>query len=129
MRKRSKKSLLLRLGLIVSVVAAGVAQGSIPARSGGVISGRHAKANGTLRVIDAESGAKWLPNELAISWSQRGPKGDKGDAGLPGAAGPSGPAGPKGDKGDPGNLGLAGQTCPPEQVMTGFSESGDLICR
>jgi collagen triple helix repeat protein len=75
----------------------------------------------------------------------QGEKGDKGDTGATGPAGPkgdtgaTGPAGPKGDTGDTGPQGatgpqgpagtdVAGQKCANGQSVTGFDESGNIIC-
>ena len=62
-----------------------------------------------------------------------GPAGPKGDTGATGAQGPAGPAGPKGDTGATGPQGppgtdVAGQTCASGQSVTGFDESGNIIC-
>jgi len=68
-----------------------------------------------------------------------GPAGPKGDTGPAGPKGDTGPAGPKGDKGDTGPQGpagpqgppgmsVAGQSCANGQSVTGFDDSGNIIC-
>jgi hypothetical protein len=71
-----------------------------------------------------------------------GPKGDTGATGPEGPAGPAGPEGPKGDTGDTGPAGpagpagpqgppgpsAAGQTCAAGESVTGFDDSGNIIC-
>lgn len=64
---------------------------------------------GQLRVI--ATGASCTKNELAISWSQKGPKGDqglKGDTGATGAQGLKGDQGAQGPAGIQGELGVQG---------------------
>lgn len=75
--------------------------------------GAPAADKGQLRVVAA--GEQCKQNELAIQWSQQGPKGDKGDPGATGAAGATGATGAKGDpgpKGDDGAQGPAGPAGP-----------------
>ncbi len=65
-----------------------------------------------------------------------GPAGAKGDTGAQGPAGPPGPQGPKGDTGATGATGpqgprgmsVAGQSCANGQSVTGFDDSGNIIC-
>ena len=65
-----------------------------------------------------------------------GPAGPKGDTGAQGPAGPPGPQGPKGDTGATGATGpqgppgmsVAGQSCASGQSVTGFDDSGNIIC-
>jgi hypothetical protein len=93
------------------MVVAGVAYAAIP-DSAGVIHGCYATKSGALRVIDTS--AKCANGELALNWSQQGPKGDSGAVGPAGAAGPQGPqgdpgpTGPQGLKGDTGAIGPQG---------------------
>ena len=71
--------------IVVSVLAlaAGV---SVAAGVGGgnVIQGCYGKSNGRLRVVTAAGDCK--NDELAISWSRRGPAGPAGPPGVPGPA-------------------------------------------
>ena len=136
------RSRWLLLGAVIgAVLAGGAAFAAIP-DSTGVINGCYQKNVGNLRVIDPSAGDSCRPSEVSLSWSQtgpagpQGPKGDKGDTGPAGPAGPTGPAGPKGDKGDTGatgaqgppGSGLAGQSCPSGQSVTGVDNSGNIIC-
>ena len=71
-----------------------------------------------------------------------GPQGPKGDTGATGPQGPKGDTGAQGPKGDtgatglqgpvgpqgPAGSGLAGQSCPSGESMTGVDQSGNIIC-
>ncbi len=90
-------------GAVSSIVgAAGTINGCYRAAGGGDDEGRQ----GQLRVVVA--GEQCKKNELAIQWSQKGPKGDTGALGIAGTAGLAGAVGPAGLKGDPGARGAAG---------------------
>jgi len=110
----------------VLVVSVGVAYAAIPDASG-VINACFKKSGngdddegsgpkGSLRVIDTAKGETCKKNELALSWSQQGPKGDQGATGLrgetgqTGATGATGPTGPQGLKGETGERGETGAT-------------------
>jgi hypothetical protein len=125
---RKPKGVLVGVALVAGIVAVGVANGSIPSHDDGLIGGCYSKGNGALRVIDAEAGDSCLRSELAVSWSEQGPKGEPGEPGPKGDKGDPGEPGPKGDKGEPGDLGLAGEACPAGQVLTGFDADGGLVC-
>jgi hypothetical protein len=81
------------------------------------------KDNGQVRIVNAASDCKG--QETHIQWNIVGPQGPKGDTG---SAGPQGIQGPQGVQGAPGNLGLANQSCPPFNFVTGFAANGSLIC-
>lgn len=51
---------------------------------------------------------------VEFSWNQVGPKGDRGEKGDPGVA---------------GNLALAGQACPTGFLVSGFSSTGQIVCK
>jgi hypothetical protein len=51
---------------------------------------------------------------VEFSWNQVGPKGDRGEKGDPGVA---------------GNLALAGQGCPTGFLVSGFSSTGQVVCK
>ncbi len=106
--------------LVATALVTGVAWATIPG-TGGVIQACYGKAGGVVRIVDNAS--QCLPKvEVAINWSQIGPKGDGGIAGPTGATGstgalgPTGPnglagaAGPTGAQGPTGADGLAGPT-------------------
>lgn len=82
----------------------------------GEIDACYGKANGSLRVTDAESGQSCKSNESAIAWAQEGPVGPQGEigpAGPQGEAGPTGPAGADGKTGAEGPPGPEGEQGPP----------------
>jgi hypothetical protein len=90
--------------LAATALAGGIAVAAIPG-PGGTIEACYTKTTGALRLIDSERGQTCHPSkELAIQWSQAGPKGD------PGPAGPAGPTGPKGDPGAAGEPGADGRS-------------------
>lgn len=76
--------------------AGGIAYATIP--TNGVISGCYTKSGGSLRVIDATTGA-CSSKETSLNWNVQG---------APGAPGPQGLQGLQGAKGDPGAPGPAG---------------------
>src|SRR5215213_9335262 len=81
------------LGMIALVVAAsGAAYAAIPSADGVIHSCYNASSNpsGSLRVIDAEAGAKCNKNEKSLAFNQTGPQGPKGDTGPQGPQGPTG---------------------------------------
>jgi Collagen triple helix repeat (20 copies) len=102
---------------VVALVGAGAAFAAttIPG-SDGTISACYNKLTGVVRVVaDTAScitSTKYpAATEVALSWSQTGPRGLAGPAGVPGAPGPVGAPGVKGDpgaKGDPGTPGDPG---------------------
>jgi hypothetical protein len=98
------------------LVVAGIAYAAIP-DSSGVIHGCYSTKSGALRVID--STAKCANGELALNWSQKGPKGDPGAAGPQGPAGPAGAQGPQGTAGPKGDTGATGPQGPPGVVASG----------
>ncbi len=55
--------------------------------------------DGSLRVIDAQSGATCRTKETKITWNQTGPQGPIGPQGPQGETGPTGPEGPAGTGG------------------------------
>lgn len=74
-----------------------------------------------LLVVEAGSG----PNEtdvMDVTIGAVGPIGPQGPEGAPGPQGPPGPEGPS------GNLALAGMSCEEGKFVTGFDESGLLVC-
>lgn len=76
----------------------GVAFAAIPDSTTKEISGCYPQ-NGTLRVIDTQSGDSCRRTETALTWSQTGPPGTPGPTGATGADGPTGPQGPPGVSG------------------------------
>jgi hypothetical protein len=82
------KTVVVAMAAAVSLAVAAISLGAIPGATG-TISGCYAKSNGSLRVIDAESGAACITNkETALSWNQQGPPGPQGPVGPQGPPGP-----------------------------------------
>jgi hypothetical protein len=90
--------------------------------SDGTITGCYAKKKGTLRVVKAAS--RCTKKEVAISWSQRGPRGQGGDAGASGPQGPKGDTGTQGLKGDAGPRGADGA---PGGPATGKAPDSEML--
>jgi Collagen triple helix repeat (20 copies) len=117
MRRRiTRTSIISGLTLLAVLAAVGVGFAAIPDASGVIHGCYNAGPNpsGSLRVIDAEAGAKCAKNEKALDFNQRGPQG------VPGPQGPKGdpgPQGPKGDTGAPGAKGDTGDTGPSDAYM------------
>jgi Collagen triple helix repeat (20 copies) len=107
-----RKCSIRALAALAVVGAVGIGYAGIPA-SNGVISGCYNLERddpGTLRIIDAEAGAKCGKREKLLTFNQtgpQGPKGDKGDPGLNGINGVNGAPGPAGLQGPPGPAGIS----------------------
>lgn len=110
---RSRFAWLRRPGLATFALVAslltvsGLAWASIPAANG-VLTGCYANKDGSLRLIDAATGAKCSNKEKQITWNQTGPAGPQGATGPQGLPGPQGTPGPKGDPGQQGSQGPQG---------------------
>lgn len=98
MKIRSRRTVLAG-ALAATLAAGGIAYATIPAN--GFISGCYLKSGGTLRVIDATTGA-CSSKETSLNWNVQGVQG------APGLPGPQGLQGLQGDKGDPGAPGAPG---------------------
>jgi hypothetical protein len=103
---------------VVVVFAGGVAWAAIPDASG-VLNGCYSERDGSLRLVD--SGAECKARELAISWSQQGPKGDKGDKGDRGDQGGQGDPGLDGTNGTNGQDGINGIGVMSETELPGLN--------
>jgi hypothetical protein len=103
------------IAVAVGLIGAGsVAYAAIP-DAAGVLHGCYNKGGllqdkGALRVVD--EGERCRTNELAVTWSQTGPRGPAGPVGATGATGATGEQGPKGDTGAAGATGPAGPAGP-----------------
>jgi hypothetical protein len=86
-----RRAVLVAVAAIL-VLAGGIAYAAIPGANG-TITGCY-KANGSLRVIDAEAGQTCTSSEQQLTWNQTGPQGPEGPQG------PTGPPGPSGALGD-----------------------------
>lgn len=82
-----RRTLIAAAGLLV-LVAGGAAWATIPAADGTFTA--CVKADGTLRLVDAEAGATCKASEQPVTWSKTGPTGPTGPQGPPGPQGPSG---------------------------------------
>lgn len=103
-----------RTTVIVGVVmlalgAGGTAYATIPNSSTGVITGCYQSFQGTLRVIDAQTGQRCNLLERQLDWNQTGVPGATGPAGPIGSQGPAGAVGPEGPAGPAGPQGPAGE--------------------
>src|SRR5215216_4025194 len=98
------------LVLVALLATVGVGYAAIPSADGVIHSCYNASSNpsGSLRVIDAEAGAKCNKNEKSLAFNQTGPQGPKGDTGPQGPQGPTGATGATGPRGDTGATGPAG---------------------
>jgi hypothetical protein len=78
--------------VLALVLAGGIAYAAIPAANGTITACY--KANGSLRLIDAEAGQACSSTEQALLWNQTGPQGAQG---IQGPEGPQGVPGPPGE--------------------------------
>jgi len=111
-RRRAGIGALATLAVLGAVV---VGYANIPG-AGGVISACYnitTNPSGSLRVIDAQAGAKCAKNEKLLTFNQTGPQGPKGDKGDPGMNGTNGIDGTNGTNGVDGADGAPGQQGPP----------------
>lgn len=81
-----------------------------------------------LQGLRGDTGLEGLRGEIGLQGLQgdtgsQGPTGAQGPQGLPGSRGPAGEQGP------PGMPAFAGLSCPPGQFLTGFSQTGQLVCQ
>jgi hypothetical protein len=121
-RGLQRRGFMLGAVIFVPLLVVGTALAGIPGANG-VITGCYNKANGQLRVIDADAGATCRTNEQTLTWSQTGPQGlpglqgepgpqgvpgPQGIPGLPGPQGEPGPQGLPGPQGEPGPAGISG---------------------
>jgi hypothetical protein len=136
MRKRDLTTALVGAA-IAMLLAGGVAWAAIPG-GGGVIQGCY-DSGGNLKVVVA------LPcprGYTSLSWNQQGPAGTSGEDGASAyevwlGLGNIGTEqdfvdslrGPADEDGEDGNLAIAGQTCPQGTFVTGFDQSGNIVCR
>jgi hypothetical protein len=92
------------------------------------------KVGGVLYNVNTTAAPKCILKDTDVSWNQVGPTGATGATGSPGPAGATGSPGPAGATGSPGPTGpagtnvAAGQSCPAGEFVTGFDETGNIIC-
>lgn len=81
-----------------------------------------------LRGADGAAGADGTPGKSAYEiWLDLGNSGTPDDF-IASLRGPAGADGSNGLDGADGNLALAGRSCPEGPFVTGFDQSGDLVC-
>jgi hypothetical protein len=126
------------IGALAVLAADVVGYAAIPG-PGGVISACYANTSGSLRVIDAQAGAKCAKNETLLAFNQTGPQGPQGMQGvqglqglqglqgMPGANGAPGTPGAPGAPGVPGAQGPPGIQGPPGLLST-FDGLNGLAC-
>ena len=102
---RFQKVFVLTLAVAIVMVFAMITRGSIPAPNG-AITACVEPSSGTIHLIDTARTSRCHPNQILVTWNQ------KGSPGLPGPQGPQGPAGPQGPQGPTGAAGPAGVTGP-----------------
>ncbi len=109
---------ILRGGAVLAIGLAAIGAPAVFAAipgGGGVVTGCVSKADGGVRVIDAQAGKHCSRTEIELTWNQAGQSGARGATGATGpvgATGATGSAGPSGPKGDPGVQGPSGEPGP-----------------
>src|SRR5262249_34467684 len=99
-----------RLTVLGILAAAAIGYAAIPGSGGTITACYNTSTNpsGSLRVINAEAGAKCSKNERTLTFNQQGPEGDKGDKGDQGIQGIQATHGLQGLQGRPGASGAPG---------------------
>jgi hypothetical protein len=99
-----------QLAVLGVLAAAAIGYAAIPGSDGAITACYNTSSNpsGSLRVINAEAGAKCGKNERTLTFNQQGPKGDRGDKGEKGDQGIQGIQGIQGLPGAPGAPGTPG---------------------
>lgn len=92
------------IGIVMLLGSVAVGYAAVPAANGVITACYNTSGNpsGTMRVIDAEAGAKCSKNEKTLTFNQTGPQG------LQGPPGPQGIQGIQGEPGEPGPQGIQG---------------------
>jgi collagen triple helix repeat protein len=119
------------MGAVAVLAAVVIGHAAIPG-AGGVISACYnvsSNPSGSLRVIDAQAGAKCAKNEKLLTFNQTGPQGLKGDPGTPGTNGTDGVDGTNGTDGKNGVDGMDGAPGPagPAGISTATFAGGDAV--
>ena len=118
---RFQKVFVLTLALAIVVVFAMITRGSIPAPNG-VITACVEPSSGTIHLIDTARTSRCHPNQILVTWNQKGSPGLQGPQGPQGPAGPQGPQGPTGAAGPAGVTGPAGPQGPQGGGLNGVQE-------
>src|SRR4051794_6237406 len=113
LEEQTMQSRRLRIATVAGIgvlAAVGVSQAAIPGSDGLITACYNTATNpsGTMRLVDAASGAKCGKNEKQLAWNQQGPNGNTGPTGPQGPQGQRGPTGPAGSTGDQGLQGEPG---------------------
>jgi len=104
---RFPKIFVLTLAVAIVMVFAMITRGSIPAPNG-AITACVEPSSGTIHLIDTARTSRCHPNQILVTWNQKGSLGPQGPQGPQGPAGPQGPQGPTGAAGPAGVTGPAG---------------------
>ena len=108
---RFQKISVLTLAVAIVMVFAMITRGSIPAPNG-AISACVEPSSGTIHLINTARTSGCHPNQILVTWNQKGSPGPQGPQGPQGPAGPQGLQGPQGPQGPTGFAGPAGATGP-----------------
>ncbi len=123
-------------------VATGVVSLPFSGADGNTINGCYQKSSGELHLL-TPTHSQCPAGMTPISWNAVGPTGPQGATGAKGDTGATGPQGATGAKGDTGATGPQGATgaqgpagpngavgtsCPTGQMVSGFDQSGAIIC-
>jgi hypothetical protein len=119
------RAVLVVPAVLALVLASGIAYAAIPAANG-TITGCY-KANGSLRVVDAEAMQTCTSTEQQLVWNQTGPQGVQGIQGPDGQTGPQGPPGPPGPPGPQGPSGALGDLFHSQRFTTVENYAGQEV--
>jgi len=118
---RFQKIFVSTLAVALVMVFAMITRGSIPAPNG-AITACVEPSSGTIHLIDTATTSRCHPNQILVTWNQKGSPGSQGPQGPQGPAGPQGPQGPTGAAGPAGATGPAGPPGPQGGGLNGVQE-------
>jgi hypothetical protein len=118
---RFQKIFVLTLAVAIVMVFAMITRGSIPAPNG-AITACVEPSSGTIHLINTATTSGCHPNQIRVTWNQKGSPGPQGPQGPQGPAGPQGPQGPTGAAGPAGATGPAGPQGPQGGGLNGVQE-------
>lgn len=118
---RFQKIFVLTLAVAIVMGFAMITLGSIPAPNG-TITACVEPSSGTIHLIDTARTSRCHPNQIRVTWNQKGSPGPQGPQGPQGPAGPQGPQGPSGAAGPAGATGPAGPQGPQGGGLNGVQE-------
>lgn len=127
-----KRFLIIFLGVIIGVLVVTEVESAARQKKKNVIRGCVSRFSGRVRIVKHPRQCRWWETHFTLHTTGLqgpvGPQGPAGPQGPQGQMGPVGPQGPQGPAGDPGNMSLAGQMCPEGAFVTGFDDSGNIVC-